>query len=149
SFEVDEQLATSRHAATAAPACASLRPTARCRCPRSDPIRPNCPRDLYPRPQPPRKPIPTPWWLRLTRRPLSGRRPASSSGKHRIEILRLSWGRRGRNRKACKRCCLCAIEGRSGEVAEWFKAPVLKTGVGASLPWVRIPPSPPTTEKRS
>jgi hypothetical protein len=32
---------------------------------------------------------------------------------------------------------------RSGEVAEWFKAPVLKTGVGASLPWVRIPPSPP------
>ena len=31
----------------------------------------------------------------------------------------------------------------AGEVAEWFKAPVLKTGVGASLPWVRIPPSPP------
>src|ERR1700750_419292 len=30
-----------------------------------------------------------------------------------------------------------------GEVVEWFKAPVLKTGVGASLPWVRIPPSPP------
>ena len=30
-----------------------------------------------------------------------------------------------------------------GEVAEWFKAEVLKTSVGASLPWVRIPPSPP------
>ena len=28
-------------------------------------------------------------------------------------------------------------------MAEWFKAPVLKTGVGASPPWVRIPPHPP------
>src|SRR5215470_2550683 len=36
------------------------------------------------------------------------------------------------------------MECRSGEVVEWFKAPVLKTGVGASPPWVRIPPSPPT-----
>jgi hypothetical protein len=27
-------------------------------------------------------------------------------------------------------------------VAEWFKAPVLKTGVGATPPWVRIPPPP-------
>jgi hypothetical protein len=33
-----------------------------------------------------------------------------------------------------------------GEVAEWFKAEVLKTSVGASLPWVRIPPSPPTCQ---
>src|SRR3954463_6239770 len=49
--------------------------------------------------------------------------------------------------QACKGCCLCAIEGRPGEVAEWFKAPVLKTGVGASLPWVRIPPSPPDAER--
>jgi crotonobetainyl-CoA:carnitine CoA-transferase CaiB-like acyl-CoA transferase len=31
----------------------------------------------------------------------------------------------------------------SGQVAEWFKATVLKTVVGASLPWVRIPPCPP------
>ena len=30
-----------------------------------------------------------------------------------------------------------------GWVAERFKAPVLKTGVGASPPWVRIPPHPP------
>ena len=30
-----------------------------------------------------------------------------------------------------------------GRVAERFKAPVLKTGVGASPPWVRIPPLPP------
>jgi hypothetical protein len=29
-----------------------------------------------------------------------------------------------------------------GWVAEWFKAPVLKTGVGESPPWVRIPPHP-------
>ena len=28
-------------------------------------------------------------------------------------------------------------------MAEWFKAPVLKTGVRASAPWVRIPPHPP------
>jgi hypothetical protein len=28
-------------------------------------------------------------------------------------------------------------------VAEWFKAAVLKTAVGASPPWVRIPPLPP------
>jgi hypothetical protein len=31
----------------------------------------------------------------------------------------------------------------AGWVAERFKAPVLKTGVGASSPWVRIPPHPP------
>ena len=33
--------------------------------------------------------------------------------------------------------------GHNGEVVERFKAPVLKIGVGSSLPWVRIPPSPP------
>ena len=27
--------------------------------------------------------------------------------------------------------------------SSWFKAPVLKIGVGVSLPWVRIPPSAP------
>ena len=32
---------------------------------------------------------------------------------------------------------------RTGRVAEWFKAPVLKTGVPARVPWVRIPPLPP------
>ena len=31
-------------------------------------------------------------------------------------------------------------------MAEWFKALVLKTSVGESLPWVRIPPSPPLLE---
>src|SRR3546814_10304638 len=30
-----------------------------------------------------------------------------------------------------------------GQVAEWFKAAVLKTAVAATLPWVRIPPCPP------
>ena len=30
-----------------------------------------------------------------------------------------------------------------GGVAERLNAPVLKTGVGASPPWVRIPPPPP------
>ncbi len=32
---------------------------------------------------------------------------------------------------------------RPGEVAEWSNVPDSKSGVGASLPWVRIPPSPP------
>ena len=35
------------------------------------------------------------------------------------------------------------ISGDAGRVAEWFKAAVLKTAVGASSPWVRIPPLPP------
>jgi hypothetical protein len=30
--------------------------------------------------------------------------------------------------------------------SSWFKAPVLKTGVGVTLPWVRIPVSPPYGE---
>ena len=30
-----------------------------------------------------------------------------------------------------------------GEVPEWSIGPVSKTGVRASVPWVRIPPSPP------
>tara|TARA_B100000161_G_scaffold248354_1_gene205149 strand:- start:250 stop:366 length:117 start_codon:yes stop_codon:yes gene_type:complete len=29
-------------------------------------------------------------------------------------------------------------------MAEWLKAPVLKTGKGATLSWVRIPVSPPS-----
>jgi hypothetical protein len=33
--------------------------------------------------------------------------------------------------------------GQDGWVAEWFKAAVLKTAEGVSLPWVRIPPHPP------
>src|SRR3546814_10675549 len=32
----------------------------------------------------------------------------------------------------------------NGEMAEWFKAAVLKTAVGVGLPWVRIPLSPPS-----
>ena len=32
-------------------------------------------------------------------------------------------------------------------MAEWFKAPVLKTGVPARVPWVRIPPLPPKTAR--
>ena len=32
----------------------------------------------------------------------------------------------------------------AGSVAEWFKALVLKTSVRGTVPWVRIPPLPPT-----
>ena len=35
--------------------------------------------------------------------------------------------------------------GAAGEVPEWLNGPVLKTGVRASVPWVRIPPSPPAS----
>ena len=35
-----------------------------------------------------------------------------------------------------------------GGVAEWLNAPVLKTDVGESLPWVRIPPPPPQTPNK-
>ena len=38
--------------------------------------------------------------------------------------------------------------GHWGEVSEWFKEPVLKTG-DPQGPWVRIPPSPPFTTESS
>ena len=41
-----------------------------------------------------------------------------------------------------------AYRGPSGGMVEWFKAPVLKTGVGASSPWVRIPLPPPYFRSR-
>ena len=37
----------------------------------------------------------------------------------------------------------CSYAEFVGGVAEWLNAPVLKTDVGESLPWVRIPPPPP------
>src|SRR3954470_15352021 len=37
----------------------------------------------------------------------------------------------------------------SGEVAEWSKAPHSKCGVRATVPWVRIPPSPPRINRTS
>ncbi len=40
---------------------------------------------------------------------------------------------------------LCSYSGFVGGVAEWLNAPVLKTDVGESLPWVRIPPPPPSS----
>src|SRR5690242_5353844 len=43
--------------------------------------------------------------------------------------------------------CSSLAEKHPGGVAEWFKAPVLKTGVVVRLPWVRIPPPPLENEK--
>lgn len=40
-----------------------------------------------------------------------------------------------------------SLNSSNGRVAEWFKAPVLKTGVPARVPWVRIPPLPPVMPK--
>jgi hypothetical protein len=39
-----------------------------------------------------------------------------------------------------------SVEGNIGGVAEWLKAPVLKTGRDESLSWVQIPPPPPDVE---
>ena len=46
---------------------------------------------------------------------------------------------------------LCRDQNRqqSGWVAERLKAPVLKTGRGASSSWVRIPPHPPASPVRA
>ena len=41
-----------------------------------------------------------------------------------------------------------AMTTRRGEVAEWSKAPHSKCGVRATVPWVRIPPSPPFFRSR-
>ena len=38
---------------------------------------------------------------------------------------------------------ICGIISAAGRVSEWFKELVLKTGVPAMVPWVRIPPLPP------
>ncbi|CAA7613329.1 hypothetical protein MTBLM5_110083 [Magnetospirillum sp. LM-5] len=59
-----------------------------------------------------------------------------------------SWPATWRRRLLSARCLAldrpCRYKGaHRGWVAERFKAPVLKTGVGATLPWVRIPPHPP------
>ena len=43
--------------------------------------------------------------------------------------------------KLTKRCARSIYT--RGRVAEWLNAPVLKTGIGASLSGVRIPPRPP------
>ena len=43
----------------------------------------------------------------------------------------------------------CSYAGFVGGVAEWLNAPVLKTDVGESLPWVRIPPPPPLSPLRT
>src|SRR6056297_2819560 len=37
----------------------------------------------------------------------------------------------------------------AGGVAEWSNAPVLKTGVRESVPWVRIPPPPPLAHRKT
>jgi hypothetical protein len=48
-----------------------------------------------------------------------------------VPIVELTFGR------------LVRVNCKSGEVAEWLMAPVLKTGVPERVPGVRIPPSPP------
>ena len=50
--------------------------------------------------------------------------------------------------KVWRNAALPAIDppvARTGEVAEWSNVPDSKSGVGANPPWVRIPPSPPTS----
>lgn len=49
----------------------------------------------------------------------------------------------GQIARPCENTRPASRPGRYGEMAERFKAPVLKTGEGLNLPWVRIPLSPP------
>ncbi len=58
--------------------------------------------------------------------------------------------RRGRPTSRClaRSAGLSDSHSGLGRVAEWFKAPVLKTGVPARVPWVRIPPLPPVKAKK-
>src|SRR5215204_7368603 len=59
------------------------------------------------------------------------------------DIARSSWHRGHRGATGDRRASSRRL--RSGGVAEWLKAPVLKTGRGESLSRVRIPPPPPIT----
>ena len=43
----------------------------------------------------------------------------------------------------CARRVNCLTKGSRGEVAEWLKALAWNAGIGETLSWVRIPPSPP------
>src|SRR5690625_3611054 len=43
----------------------------------------------------------------------------------------------------------CGTPPNQGEVPEWLNGPVSKTDVRATVPWVRIPPSPPVIIKDS
>jgi hypothetical protein len=60
-------------------------------------------------------------------------------------VNRPSAGRGRKRRRRVQRFAPAVRRGISGHgwVAERFKAPVLKTGAAATLPWVRIPPHPP------
>src|SRR5262245_21765292 len=59
------------------------------------------------------------------------------------ELLPARW-QSGGNVRICSRASAAKfLISLLGRVAEWFKAPVLKTGRGATLSWVRIPPRPP------
>ena len=51
-------------------------------------------------------------------------------------------------RQVCGRGCLRLEPKSQGSVAEWFKALVLKTSVGGTPPWVRIPPLPPNLVRK-
>ena len=41
----------------------------------------------------------------------------------------------------------CSEAEQYGEVTEWSNVPDLKSGVAGRLPWVRIPPSPPSKNR--
>ena len=56
-------------------------------------------------------------------------------------LIRLGRARPAANRQSYP----YAIMG-DGEVSEWFMVPLSKSGVLARGPWVRIPPSPPSSK---
>ncbi len=62
-----------------------------------------------------------------------------------IEGWRAAYGAARAGALSCalrQAAALTIVWRRSGRVAEWLKAAVLKTAERASVPWVRIPPRP-------
>ena len=69
-----------------------------------------------------------------------GRRPERTAAQ---PLARRARGGKPRVKPVKWRAKHAMAESQNGEMAERFKAPVLKTGEGSNLPWVRIPLSPP------
>ena len=82
-------------------------------------------------------------WLR-TASARAGVVPQTGSAPRATDSPLCRTGRCRATAAGCRRGKLRAQISAHGWVAEWLKAPVLKTGEAATSPWVRIPPHPPT-----
>ncbi len=78
---------------------------------------------------------------------MCGGLPRTPSGCAYVRLMlaacALPSGSRGAGVCVFTNCAPILAHRARGRVTEWFKVPVLKTGRGATLSWVRIPPRPP------